>query len=233
MDIDSFINNFHFNVVSLLEELPAQDRMALKACMVEMKEDKDKVLFKENTYSKGIYILKKGIVKIYQARKDGGNQIVYFYGPGELMGYRPLFSTGLHPVTAETLEDSEMFFIPEKEFLDVLYRSPVLSKMILTNLSQEFMVLVNTISVFTQQTIIENAALALLILDEKYSRKNAVANSSEINISRKDFANYIGTTIETSVRALRKFKNDKIISTHGRGITILNREKLAGVIWDK
>lgn len=233
MDIDSFINNFHFNIVSLLEELPTQDRMALKACMIEMKEDRDTVLFKEGTYSKGIYILNKGIVKIYQARKDGGNQIVYFYGPGELMGYRPLFSNGVHPVTAETLENSEMVFIPEKEFLDVLYRSPVLSKMILTNLSQEVTVLVNTISVFTQQTITENAALALLILNEKYSRKDNGANSSQINISRKDFANYIGTTIETSVRALRKFKNDNLISTHGRGITILSREKLAGIIWYK
>jgi CRP-like cAMP-binding protein len=226
MNVTALVDKLRFNASNIFEGIPQQDVALLERNIVKIEEKKETILFKEGFYPKGVYLINKGILKIYQVNKDGDNQIVDFYGAGELIGYRPLISNDPNPVTAETLEDCFMSFIPKKYFLEVLNRSPLLSNKLLINLSHEFTVWINRVSIFTQQSIKENVALTLLILEEKYGR-NKKYDPTVINLPRKDFANYVGTTVETLVRVLRVLKDEGIISAKGRGIIILDRDKLA------
>jgi len=227
MKVASLIDKLHFTSNFNFEEIPKNDLSALRKSIVNVEEKKNKILFREGAFPKGIYLIHKGIIKIYQVNKDGDKQIIYFYGPGELLGYRHLISEEPNPVTAETLEDCELSFIPKDDFMEALNKSPALSNLLLKTLSHEFTVWVNTISIFTQQSIKENVALALLLLEEKYGRTHKEDSSIVINMPRKDFANYVGTTVETLVRILRVFKDEKIISAKGRRILILDKKKLA------
>jgi len=227
MNIDTLIEKLRFNVVSIFDGLPQSDVSLLQKNTVKLEEIKNTILVKEGFYPKGVYIINKGLLKIYQVNPDGENQIVDFYGTGELLGYRPIISNETYPFTAETLEDCSISYIPKKTFLEVLYRSPALSNKLLVALSHEFTVWVNRVSIFTQQSIKENVALTLLILDEKYGRCAKKGAPVIINLPRKDFANFVGTTVETLVRVLRILKDEGIISAKGRGIIILNKDKLA------
>jgi len=227
MNINTLIEKLRFNAVPIFEGLPPADVSLLQKNMVKIEEQKNTVLIREGFYPKGVYIINKGLLKIYQVSADGEDQIVDFYGTGELIGYRPVISNETNPVTVETLEDSTLSYIPTQVFLQVLQRSPVLSNRLLAALSHEFTVWVNRVSIFTQQSIKENVALTLLMLDEKYGRSEKKGTPVVINISRKDFANFVGTTVETLVRTLRVLKDEGIISSKGRGIVILDREKLA------
>lgn len=226
MDINSLIDKLRFTEVSLFEGISSGDLALIQKNTVRIEQPKNTILFKEGAYSKGVYILHKGIIKIYQVNKDGDKQIVYFYGPGEILGYRPLISDEPNAVTAETLEDCLLSYIPKKYFHEVLLRSPVLSNRLLKTLSHEFTIWVNRVSIFTQQSIKENVALTLLLLEEKYGRTNK-GTTALISLPRKDFANYVGTTVETLVRILRVFKDERIITTSGRSIVVLDKGKLA------
>jgi len=227
MKIDALVDKLCFSAVSLFDGLPANDLDIIRKSTVTREEKKNTILFKEGFYPKGVYLVTRGLLKLYQVNKDGNNQIVDFCGTGELAGYRPVISNEPHPATAETLEDCIISYIPKKNFLEVLNRSPALSNRLLTTLSHEFSVWVNRVSIFTQQSIKENVALTLLLLEEKYGRNVQKGKPVVINISRKDFANYVGTTVETLVRILRTFKDEKLISAKGRSIIILDRERLA------
>lgn len=226
MNISALVEKLRFNVSSIFDGIPQSDITLLQKNTVKIEEKKDTVIFKEGFYPKGVYLITKGILKVYQVNKNGDNQMVDFYGVGELMGYRPLISNEPNPVTVETLEDCTLLYIPKKYFMEVLNRSPLLSNKLLVRLSHEFTVWVNRVSIFTQQSIKENVALTLLILEEKYGRAEK-AGPIVINLPRKDFANYVGTTVETLVRVLRVLKDEGIVSTKGRGIVITNRDKLA------
>jgi CRP-like cAMP-binding protein len=215
------IEKYHFMTTSLLEELPAKEYKLLKEQMTRMEVKKNKVLFRQGYYSKGIYILVKGKVKIFQLSKDGQEQIAYIYSRGEIMGYRPLLCNETHPATAMTLEDCIITFIPQKYFIEVLDRSSTLSRQLLFSLAHEFSVWINTMSILAQQSVRERVALVLLILNEKYKKADEAA---VINLSRKNIANYAHTTVETLARVLRQFKDQKIIKTEGRKI-ILSRVK--------
>jgi len=142
------------------------------------------------------------------------------------MGYRPLLCNEPHPVTVATLEESIIQFIPAEIFLKAIEISAPLNKKFLINLSHEFNVWINKISVFAQQPVFERVALSLLILNETYKSKSRPMPHTVVDLSREDIANYVGTSKETLVRMLRILKDEKIIEANGRKITILNTKEL-------
>ncbi len=224
------IEKYHFKTDSILEGLPIKEFRLLKEDMQRMEIKKGKIIYREGSYSKGAYILRKGKVKIYQTNGDGKEQIVYIYRKGEIMGYRPLLCEETHPVSAVSLEDCVISFIPKKFFLHALNESPILARRLLNNLSHEFSVWVNKIGAFSQQQVKERVALSLLIINEKYKKDSNSNQPAVINLSRDDIANYVGTTTETLVRVLRYLKDEKIITSSGRRITVVKPKELEKII---
>lgn len=194
--------------------------------MQRLEIKKNKIIYREGSYSKGAYILRKGKIKIYQTNKEGKEQIAYIYRKGEIMGYRPLLCEEPHPVSAAALEDCVISFIPKQLFLNALDESPVLARRLLNNLSHEFTVWINKLTLFAQQPVKERIALSLLIINEKYKKDSKSIQPVVINLSREDLANYVGTTTETLVRILRYLKDENIITANGRKITILKPKEL-------
>jgi CRP-like cAMP-binding protein len=99
----------------------------------------------------------------------------------------------------------------------------------LTTLSHEFGVLANNISVFAQRPVRERLAIALLVLREKFKPGVPEEGRIEINISREDIANIVGSTRENTVRMLRDFKDEHLIETKGRRIWVVDVKRLAAV----
>jgi CRP/FNR family transcriptional regulator len=50
-----------------------------------------------------------------------------------------------------------------------------------------------------------------------------------INLSREDMANFVGTATETLIRLLKDFKEEAIIESQARKITVLDRNKLMSI----
>lgn len=210
------------STLSVLESAPAKDlRKHLKLYKVR----KGKELFREGTYPRSVYIIKRGKVKIFQQDQSGAETIVHIYGAGEMFGYRPLLCNEKYPVSAKTLEDGAIYKLPAKQFLSVLSKSAGLSNLLLCALSHEFSLLVHKVSSFAQKSVRERTALSLLMLNEKY-RNPAVKGQTEITLSRYDLAAFAGTTIESIARILRRFREDKIIHTVGRKIIIRDKDAL-------
>lgn len=217
--------NYYFKAGSLLDGLPKEEFRALKENMSRITVRKDTILLSEGRLSKGVYILRKGKVKIFQTSREGKQQIPYIYTKGEYFGYRPLINNTPSPVSAASLEECVLSFIPKKAFMEVLSSSQHLSYKLLENLSHEFTVWINKLTMFSQQSVKERLALSLLILNEKY-RINDSKQPAEINLSREDLANFVGTAVETLVRMLQHFKEQKVIVTRGRKIIVLKPREL-------
>jgi CRP-like cAMP-binding protein len=219
------IHKYHFNSELILEDLPENESSFLEENMKRLEIKKGKVIFREGTFSKGLYLLRKGKVKLVQSNHSDRSSIAYIFRKGELFGYRPLLCDEPHPTSGVTLEDCVILFISKKHFLQALDNSPVFMRKLLVNLSHEFSVLIHQVAVFSQQPVRQRVALTLRILNEKY-RKEEKEFPVTINLSRDDIAGYAGTSIETLVRMLRQFKDEKILRTEGRRIIILKPKEL-------
>jgi CRP-like cAMP-binding protein len=220
------LDKFNFTNARVFEGLPTKDRLRLNKGIIPRKIKAGKIIYREGTAPKGIYIVKKGKVKIYQTNQDGRTQIMYIYIKGEMFGFRPIVCDELNPVTAMALEECSFDFIPAEFFMQCLKESYGLCYALLVSMSHEFSVWVNNISVFAQYPMRSRVALGLLVLREKYKMKGSV---TEINLSREDLASYVGTVKESVVRTLQDFKKQKIVETQGRKIRILKPEALKAI----
>lgn len=219
------ISKYRFKSESVFDSLPQADLGLFKKALKLKKVRKGKVLFHEGAYPKGVFILKRGKVKIFQRSQNGTEQIVYIYVPGDMFGYRPILSNDKHPASAMTMEESGIYFLSVDNFNKILIRSASFSNILLRNLSHEFSVLVNRIAAFGQRSVKERLALSLLMLSEKY-QKSPREQNVEILLSRTDLASFVGTTIETVARVIGQLKQERIIATLGRKIVIIDSKTL-------
>ncbi len=186
-------------------------------------------IFTEGTFPSGIYFIKRGKVKKFKTLNGGKEQIIYLCNEGELLGYAALLSEEPYPDSATALTDASIGFMPKEKLNELLETHPALSKMLMKNLSHEFGVLVNFIAAFTQKSVRERVALTLLILHEKFKENLSENDEVEIELSREDCANIVGTAVETLVRLLHDFKDENLIITRGRKIIITNKTQLVEI----
>ncbi|HVU94315.1 MAG TPA: Crp/Fnr family transcriptional regulator [Puia sp.] len=220
------IEKWNFKSRSILDNLPEEDQALLLGHQTEQTYGKGEIVFREGGLPTGIFYIIEGKVKKYKADYGGGEPIIYVAGSGELIGYQAVLSGERFPDSAATLEKSVIAFIPREAFLAVLQQSTVLNGRLLQLLGHEFTVFVNNLTLFSQRPVRERFALQLVVLREKY--KPAVASEApvEINLSREDLANLVGTRRENIVRILADFKDEGILVTRGRKIIVQDVRQL-------
>lgn len=218
------VENYHLKSSSFFDALSTTEAMVVKSKLQRLELKKGQVLFREGSHSKGIYIVRKGKIKIYKTNAMGNESIIYIYAKGDYFGYRPLLASEPQPVSAVAMDNVVISFLPKEHFLDIFNRSDTLARRIVLTLTREFSVWINKMTVFTEYSVRERVALSLMILSRVYQKKNE--KRVTISINRDDFASFVGTAKESLVRTLRHFKDEGIIATLNTKIVVLKPQAL-------
>ncbi len=217
------IARYFFKQDAFWENIPQPVYDALKAHSTITKVKKGEMIYSEGTYPKGLYIIAKGIAKLYVMNNMGKEQIIYMLSKNEMFGYRSIVCNNNSVIFITAITECEIELIDREVFLYHLFNSIELNKVFMNYFGEEFRILYNKISFFSLKPVEERVALTLLVLDQKF---NDHSNEHTLSISRTDLANYAGITIETFSRQLRKLKDRKAVITNGRKITLINFEAL-------
>jgi len=220
------IDKWDFESESIFADLPPADFEVLMARKSEQAYKKGEIIFREGGYPTGIFYIVKGMAKKYKVDGEGREQIIYVANTGELLGYHAILSGDSYPDSAAVLEDSTITFIPKEDFLAAIDQSDVLNRRLLKTLSHEFAVLANGLTMFAQKSVRERLALQLIVVREKYKVDFKPGLPVEINMSRDDLANLVGTARENVVRMLSEFREEGIVETRGRRIIVLDVKRL-------
>ena len=187
---------------------------------------KGQILFHEGTRPLGVFCVNKGKIKVYKIGFDGKEQIINIVGEGTLLGYKAMLAEESYSVSAETLEDCTICFLSRSNFLEALHDSSELSQRIMKLVCHEMGVMTENLTNQAQRTVRERLAITLLKLKDTYGLDYAENGTVEINLTREDLANIVGTATETLIRLLQEFKQDSLITTKGRKIKIENPDGL-------
>ncbi|MBA4057376.1 MAG: Crp/Fnr family transcriptional regulator [Marivirga sp.] len=215
--------NFRLKTDQLFEALTTGEQESLLESGVTHRYKKGEIIFREGGIPTGIFYIRSGRVKKYKATVKGGEQIFYLCGEGELLGYHALLGEQFYPDSAATIEEAQITFIPKDNFLKVLHHSTALSNTLLKALGHEFSLFINSITNLATKSARERLAINLLILDEKFKSPDQPGRASEINLSRSDLANMVGTAKETLVRLLQDFNSAGLIEKTDKTIRIIDR----------
>jgi len=180
---------------------------------------KSQPLFLEGSFPRGVFCLNQGKVKVFTRGDEGKEQIIHIAKEGEIVGFRAMFSGEPYKVSAATLEECNICFISKEDFLNMIDTNPNFRNGIMKELSKELGDRAVFITNMAQKSVRERLAFALLILGDVYGEE-------EINLSREDLANFVGTATETLIRLLKDFKEEGMIEIHTRKLQLIDRNKL-------
>ena len=186
---------------------------------------KSQSLFLDGSFPRGVYCLNRGRVKIYTRGNEGKEQIIHIANEGEVIGFRSMFSGEPYTMSAETLEESNVCFISKDDFLNMIDTNPILRNGVMKELSKELSDRALALTNMAQKSVRERLAFSLILLQDIYK-------GEDINLSREDMANFVGTATETLIRILKEFKDDGFIDIHVRKLKVLDEvglRKIAGV----
>lgn len=212
-----FKSIFHELNVGEVQELNAS-----KFCRIYRK---GQTIFEEGAYPQGLYCVNNGKIKITQSGSDGKEQIIHLAKNGDVMGYRALLSADKYSGSAVTLEDSSLCFIPAKIFINMVEQNAKLALRIIHLFSDELKAAEKTITDIAQKTVKERLAQSILMLNQCYGAEKD-GKTVNIQITREELANIVGTARETVTRSLLELDKEKIIELAGKKIKILDRDKL-------
>ena len=188
---------------------------------------KKEALFYEGEYPNFLYFINKGKIKTYKMNEDGKELITGLYKEGDFVGYLALLENTEYPESAVVLEESEVYLIPKKDFLALLFSNRDVSARFIKMLSRDLVEKEQELLNLAYNTVRKRVADALLQLKDRYHVDDDTIFS--MAISRDDLASMVGTAKESVIRTLSEFKSDQLIAINGSKITILEPEKLAGL----
>ncbi len=208
------LTKFEFQSDRIFTSLTSEERSLVLDQSDLLRFKKGKLLFYEGGIPTGAFVIEEGRAKIYKTGIDGKDQIFYIYKTGDMMGYHALLCDEPFEDSCEVMEDSKVRFISKRNFEHLMSEIPRLRMLLIQNMSHEFGVLVNVITVLAQKPLRQRLALFLLILNDRFPRENGIL------LSRVDLANIVGTARETLGRLLKDFREEGLIEGKGKSILI-------------
>lgn len=218
----SDINNF-FNKT---KQLPGFDNLSDSRLSRHYK--KKEFIFMEGQQPNYLYFIESGEVKTYKSNNEGKELVTGIHRDGAFIGFVSLLENKPNNETAIVLKDSQIYLIPQQDFLSLIYVNKEIARKFISMLSNNLYKAENMLLELAYQSVRQRVATVLLKLDGT-SGTALPKDNPVITVSRKDISSMVGTATESLNRTLADFKDEGLIEILDKGLKIINHPKLERV----
>ncbi|MFD0843318.1 Crp/Fnr family transcriptional regulator [Flaviramulus multivorans] len=171
----------------------------------------------------GLFFILKGTVKVFRTGINGREQIVRFAKEGEIIGHRGFGTEEYYSIGAIALQDSVLCYFSKENLQAALLETPKLAYDMMLFYANELNRSESKVKSISQMTVRERVIDTLLYIHRKFGDLRGFLN---LPLSRKEYADYAGTTEEQVIRIFSALKKEKLITSQGRKIGISNLDLL-------
>ena len=183
----------------------------------------------EGAPMQGLYFIKKGKVKTIKTGINGRQQIVRFTKDGDTLGFRGFGTSKRYLIGAYALEDTVLCNFSNEVMLEILHTVPEFTYDLMLFYAEELNKSENKIRKIAHMNVRERVIDSLLYIHRKFGQTDGTI---DIALSRKEIADFAGTTEEQVTRMISSLKKEQLIETTGKRIGLLNITKLRTEIMD-
>lgn len=173
-----------------------------------------------------VYCLAEGNAKVTRTGAQNKQSIVRIASPGELLGYRCVFSEKTFRATGTALEATTACTIDKDFLLALMEKEPALNREILERMGRDVAVVENHHHSFVQKDARERIAEALETLRRKCGVDTEQGWRLNIQLSRVDLANWVGVAKGTCIRCLSDLREEGVLEIVDRYIYLRDLPKL-------
>lgn len=187
------------------------------------------VLFREGEEPAFLYAVHEGAVKVVRSSGLGRDVITEILFSGDLCGALCCLDDRPLPVTGVCLVDCLVSLLPREDFLRLSRLDPSLMATATqvcrekTRLQREMMV------GMAAERADQRMARALLMLADRLGHPTAKGVRFPLPLDRQELADLIGTTVETAIRVMSRFRREHLVAEPRGEVLIADPEALQAI----
>lgn len=155
-------------------------------------------LIHQNKLGKNVFVVQSGITKCFVNEENGRDFIQEFFGEGEILGEIEVLTDTLSFSNVNALTEVHAFKIKRDDFYTLLKTKKELELLILKALALK-----------VRDTAIRAAQQQLHPLEHNLKQLLNLISDQGITFSKKNLADYLGITLRSLNRSMKKLENEK------------------------
>ena len=188
------------------------------------------VLFAEGQAPRGVFIVRRGRVKLSICGSDGRTLILRIVGSGCPLGVAAVVSGRQYEATAETQEPSEISFLRHSDLLRLMRLHGELALWVTQHIAKDYAGTCREIRDLILSDSASEKLARLLVgwLDQNTTSKNP--RQMTLALTHEEIGQMIGSSRETVSRLLAGFRKQHLIQQTGSTLVIPDRVALESLI---
>jgi CRP/FNR family transcriptional regulator len=188
------------------------------------------VLFAEGQTPRGVFIVRRGKVKLSVCGSDGRTLILRIADAGCPLGVAAVVSGYKYEATAETQEPCEISFLRHSDLLRLMRLHGELALWVTQHIAQDYASTCRDIRDLILSDSASEKLARLLVgwLDQNTEARNP--SQMKLALTHEEIGQMIGTSRETVSRLFAGFKKQHLIQQSGSTLVIPNRIALENLI---
>ena len=230
-DLSKMHNIEYLKQIPLFSSLSEEEIGEISSYIERKRFRKKEGIFSEGDQSHWFYILVDGKVKITKLSHDGKEIIIELISPNDLFGGFAVLKGFPYPANAVAMEDCDAVRISRHNLMGIIERFPHFMYDITDNLGERVREFSDTLKNIALERVESRIAALLIKLAEKTGERTAEgAMEITMKLTKQDIAEMVGTTVETSIRVMSKFRKSGYLKDVEGKIVITDFAALMSIV---
>jgi CRP-like cAMP-binding protein len=217
---------FDLRQIPFFSSLTPREAKEISGYFSEQEFNKRQLIFAEGDSSEWLYIVTSGKVKITKLSQEGKEIILEIISPLDFFGGIAAVKGFPYPANAVAMEETKVLKVSRKNLMTIMDRFPTLMLSMATGIGDRIKGSHEMLKSIALEKVESRIAALLIKLADKVGEKTADGILINMNLTRQDIAEMVGTTVETSIRTTSRLSKSGIISSRAGKILIKDAERL-------
>lgn len=175
------------------------------------------IIYHEGDIPESLYLVESGLVGLFHISESGKETFLRVFGKDSIFGHRSYFAEAPYHATSIALAKTELSIISKDQCIDICVNKPDLLKTMTKMLAKDLGEAELRLSGLQDKSAAARISETLVYLKLKHP---------EYVWTRKEIAEYSGSTFETVARVMTRLSDEGLITKEGRDFTICDAQKL-------
>ncbi len=216
--------------IPLFADLPQEQLRSLLGMLDRRSYRKGQVILREGDEGDSLFVIVSGRVRIYTFSADGHELSYGIFGDGDFFGEMALLTGDPRSANAEAMEWTEVLVLRRSAFREHLLCNPSTAIRVIETLSARLRETNASVEELISLNVTQRVARKLLDLADRYGVAGPEGVLIDLDLSQEAIASLVGTTRESTNRALSQMRSQGILDLERVRIRVLRPEALRSLL---
>jgi len=217
------------NIIPLFAGLSLREWAELEQRIYERHFARNEFVFLQGAPADTLYIVKSGRVKVIRHSLEGKDVVLRVCSEGQMLGNVGVFDGNGFLASAQAVEPTTTFCLSRSDCFEWVSRCPAFAFAVIADLSRRLRGATDLICSLAVDRAEQRIARALLRLAVNSGQRTDEGVMIGMTLTRQDVADMTGTTVETAIRTMSKFRRQGLIRVQRRRVVLTNLERLRSI----